>query len=223
MKYALGWAHSAGQINSCKCHIYGARLTAICSLSFREISLLHMDRGKLIAPGYTRSLQKSIRDPSSCKLGSWPLLSQWKHRRKDGIRQYTNAWRLNIHTCFFRKTHLSWILKAVSPCRIATFPKMPFPFYRLSAHWSPGFAELQDSNGAQTRSIFLASFLIHSFLWKAQNQLVLHLHLWLCCRSLKPACGPSWSNMQQQRQFLARGCELTEDNGRFTRKVLPEW
>lgn len=133
--------------------------------------------GKLIVPGYA----KVGRSLSQTGAASWPLFWQWKHRREEGTGQYTNSCHLNIHACFFRKARLSWILQAVSPCYIATFPKMPFPFYRLSAHSSPGCAELWDCNGLQTTSLFLAPFLMHSCWWKAQNQLVLHLHLWLCC------------------------------------------
>lgn len=149
--------------------------------------------GELIVPGYAK-VRKVCHRPE-LQAGHFSASGS----TGEGTRQYTNSCHLNIHTCFFRKAHLSWILQAVSLCYIATFPKMPFPFYRLSTHSSPGCAELWDCNGLQTKSLFLEPFLMYSCWWKAQNQLVLHLHLWLCCKSLIPACGLSYSNLKQPR------------------------
>lgn len=46
----------------------------------------------------------------------------------------------------------------------------------------------------------LLVFLVWGFFWwKTQSQSVFHLPLWLCCRSLKAACGQKQSNTQQHR------------------------
>lgn len=96
----------------------------------------------------------------------------------------------------FKHSHL-FLQKTPSLLNSASCFALPYchlpqnAFSLLQTFWSPGCAQLQDSNSVQTKSTFLASFLIHPFLWKAQTPLVFHVNLWLCCRSLKPACGLS--------------------------------
>lgn len=91
------------------------------------LCVLHMDGGKPVAPGYGSSVQKRIRDLLSFQLESWPLFSQWKHRREEGIQHYTNL-SFKHSQLFLQQQFSPEFCKLFCPAIFPLPPKRLFPF-----------------------------------------------------------------------------------------------